>query len=513
MTKKIYDDYFYDEAAFNTHDGAYKPLEVPDAPANPLMIPSLLKPDKETNDALYYTVEATAGETAILPGEKTKTWGYNNSILGQTIVYPNNKAIHVKLKNSLPELTTFHWHGLNVSGPIVDGGCHAPVYPGETKEIEFTLHQPASTDWLHAHPCPATAQQVYNGLAAMVIVQDEHEASLDLPHHYGIDDVPVILQDRTYHEGNQLDYRADYDPDGVQGPTPLINGTVNAYFDVTAPKIRLRLLDGANRREWRLHFDQNLPFYQIAGDASLLPEPVAFTKLMMTCAERAEIVVDFSSFKPGDKVKLYSDDTPILEFRIQEFTHDFQSKIPEKLLTIEPPKVDPKTPIRKIVMSGMDESVMIDGKKFEMSRIDATQEIGLAQYWDVENSNDMKDGMIHPFHVHGTHFLVISRNGKTPYPNELGYKDTIGVNPGETVRLLVEFDLPGVYMYHCHILEHEDGGMMAQIETYDPAKPRVKYKLMDMKTFMDAFAKERGTTPDKLWLPGMDSYKKMDMKM
>lgn len=108
--------------------------------------------------------------------------------------------------------------------------------------------------------------------------------------------------------------------------------------------------------------------------------------------------------------------------------------------------------------------------------------MGQAQYWDVTNTNTMDGGMVHPFHVHGTQFLIISRNGKAPYPNEHGYKDTVGVNPGETVRLLVRFDLPGVYMYHCHIIEHEDGGMMAQIESYDPSLPRPTYKLMDMDT-------------------------------
>ncbi|WP_273730957.1 multicopper oxidase domain-containing protein, partial [Leuconostoc mesenteroides] len=105
------------------------------------------------------------------------------------------------------------------------------------------------------------------------------------------------------------------------------------------------------------------------------------------------------------------------------------------------------------------------------------------------------------------------RNGHAPYPNEYGFKDTVGVNPGETVRLLVRFDLPGVYMYHCHIIEHEDGGMMAQIETFDPAKPKQEYKLMDMDTLMMALAKERGVKPSEIWMGGMQSYEKMGMKM
>lgn len=512
MTETVTTDYFFDEKAFDKQDGAYIPLRVADAPEKPLNVPPLLKPDKETKDDVYYTVTAQAGETQILPGAKTKTWGYNNSILGKTIVYPAGKHIHVTLQNHLPELTTFHWHGLLVTGPYVDGGCHAPVYPGEAKQIDFTLNQPAATTWLHAHPCPSTAEQVWHGLATMVLVTDKHSSELNIPNNYGVDDIPVVLQDRIFHENNQLDYHADYNPDGVTGPTAMINGTVNPYFDVTTQKLRLRLLDGANRREWRLHLSDDLQFTQIAGDESLLPHPIKMTHLMITCAERQEIVIDFEGYHEGDEVTLFSDDTPLLKFRIHKFAKD-DSVIPEDLFTVKAPTVDPQTPVRKVVMSGMDEGVEIDGKKFQMQRIDATQPVGKAQYWDIVNSNDPKQGMVHPFHMHGTEFLVISRNGHEPYPNEHGFKDTVGVNPGETVRILVRFDLPGLYMYHCHILEHEDGGMMAQIQAYEPDKPMPKYKLMDMETLMNAFAKERGIKPEYLWMAGMDSYKKLGMKM
>ena len=513
MVNKVNTDYFFDEAAFNTHDGGYVPLEVYDSPEVPLAIPPLLEPDKETDTDTYYTVEAQAGETQILPGAKTKTWGYNTSLLGKTIVYHVGKHNHVTLKNSLPELTTFHWHGLGVSGPYVDGGCHAPVYPGEESKIDFTLHQPAATTWLHAHPCPSTAEQVWHGLATMVLVKDEHEESLPLPRNYGVDDIPLVLQDRRFHEDNQWDYRADYDPDGVQGPTALINGTVNPYFDVTTQKLRLRILDGANRREWRLHFSDDLKFTQIAGDSSLLPEPVEFTKLMLTCAERAEIIVDFKDYKEGDEVTLYSDDVPLVKFKIQAYAPD-NSVLPDKLLDVPAEQADPEVPVRKMLMSGMDEEVMLDGKKFNMQRIDGTQPVGKAQVWEITNSNDMEGGMVHPFHVHGTEFLILSRNGHEPYANEHGYKDTVGVNPGETVRILVRFAQTGVYMYHCHILEHEDGGMMAQIQSYDPAEKELKkYKLMDMETLMMAFAEERGIKPEELWMAGMESYEKMGMEM
>ena len=130
-------------------------------------------------------------------------------------------------------------------------------------------------------------------------------------------------------------------------------------------------------------------------------------------------------------------------------------------------------------MSGMDDQVRLDGKLFDMQRIDRKQKIGDTVLWDVVNTNDMDGGMIHPFHMHGCQFLVLSRNGKEPYPNEHGWKDTVGVNAGETVRVAVQFTKFGVYMYHCHILEHEDTGMMAQIEAYDPNHEH-KYHLISM---------------------------------
>ncbi|CAI2552672.1 Multicopper oxidase mco [Apilactobacillus kunkeei] len=288
----------------------------------------------------------------------------------------------------------------------------------------------------------------------------------------------------------------------------MINGTVNPYFDVTTQKVRLRLLDGANRREWRLHFSDDLEFTQIAGDGSLLIHPVKFTHLMITCAERQEIIVDFGQYKPGDEVVLYSDDVPIMHFRIHEFAKD-DSIIPDTLFEMNTPKVTENTPVRKVVMSGMDEEVALDGKKFDMERIDAKQTMGNCEIWEVTNTNDCENGMVHPFHMHGCQFEVLDRDGHDPYPNETGLKDTIGVNPDETVRFKAWFDHPGVFMYHCHIIEHEDGGMMAQIRVDDPDHPQ-EFHLTKMDDLMKAFAKERGVAVEDLDLSGMSCYDHME---
>ncbi len=506
---KIYTDYFFNKHIFDLKGGGYIPLENSDAPQSPLRVPEILQPDKETPHEIFYTVKAQTGEAQILPGKKTKTWGYNSNFLGKTIVFKRGKTIHAHLVNNLPEVTSFHWHGLDIPGPIEDGGCHAIIYPGKSKDISFKVDQPASMCWLHAHPCPETAAQVWRGLVAPVIILDDEEAKLPLPRNYGVDDIPLILQDRTFHQNNQLDYKADYNPDGVYGKTPLIDGTINPYFDVTTQKLRLRILNGSNRREWRLHFSNDLQFTEIASDDSLLTKPVKFTHLMITCAERHEIIVDFKDYRPGDEVILFSDKTPIVKFKVHKFQPD-NTKLPDHLLDLSPIKIDSSLPIHQVYMSGMDESVMMDNKKFNMSRIDYKINLNEPQIWEIHN---IKSNMDHPFHMHGTSFRVISRSGNKPYPNETGLKDTIGVDPGEHVFIRVQYKVPGIFMYHCHILEHEDGGMMEQLKVIDPNNPNKKYKLMDHKTLLKAFAKERNVSLNKLWLGGMQSYEKMNMPM
>lgn len=475
---EILNKYLFDEKAYDYHDAAYKALVVPKTKVHSLRIPKILEADKIQGDTIYYTIRAQTGQTQILDGKPTATWGYNASILGPLIKFVSGKHYHLTLINNLPEVTTWHWHGLDIPGPIEDGGPHAPVRPGEKKEIEFDINQQTMTAWLHPHPCPHTAEQVWHGLAAPVAVINPADNLPQIPHDWGIDDIPVIFQDRTFHD-NQLDYQSDYDMDGTLGDTALVNGTVNAEFTVTRPWLRLRVLNGANRRELRLNSNDNITMTQIASDGGFLPHAVPLTKLMLTCAERAELLLDFSSYKTGDQVVLKADDTPILRLKVGDFTEDNRSQLPATLKQIERGFTGGAT--HKVVMAGMDDSVRINDKLYDMTRIDDQQIMGKNEIWDVSNTNDDMPGMgmIHPFHMHGMSFLVLSRNGHDPYPNEFGFKDTIGVNPGEHVRLLVRFSVPGIFMYHCHILEHEDTGMMAQIEVTDPAHP-IHWDLKDL---------------------------------
>ena len=504
MSDKVYTDYFYNSDDFDKNHGmGYKELHIPEGvEAQPLIVPPVLEPDKQENNDVWYTIESQEGEFQFLPGKKTHTWGYNFPVLGKTMVLTKGQHVHVTLKNSLPELTTYHWHGMEVSGPGNDGACHSPVYPGEEKQIDFVVNQPAALTWLHAHPCPSTASQVWMGLAMGVVVTDANEAQLPIPKTYGKDEFPIILQDRIFHEDNQFDYKADYNAMGIFGDTPVINGVVRPYVDVTTQKVRLIFLGGSNRREWRLHFSDDLVMTQIGGDDSFLEHPVKMTKVLIGPGERQQVVVDFSNYKEGDVVNLYTDDFKLVEFRIHNYEKD-DSVIPDTLFKPYDPVVNPNSPVPHVTM---DNHNMINGKKFAMQRIDLKQDLMNAEYWDVTNTNDKVNGMLHPFHIHGAHFLVVSRNGEEPYPNEKGvYKDTVEVAPQETVRLKVYFQNTGVFMYHCHIIEHEDAGMMAQIQIVDPKDPDKTYELMDMETLTKAFSEEKGIPMDEVYCPGMDT--------
>jgi len=433
----------------------------PSTGENELKIPPILQKDKEEGNDVYYTIEAQQGETEIFDGIQTKTLGYNGSFLGPVMRLKKGQTAHIKLKNSLGEETTFHWHGLIVAGDA-DGGPHDVIQPGEEKEVTFEVKQDRATLWFHPHPQGKTAKQVFNGLAGLMYIEDD----MDDPYVYGENDFPLIIQDRTFNEQKQLDYEAVKIPDGTMGDTLLINGTLNPRLTVNNEKVRLRLLNGSNARNFTFTLSNNQSFQQVASDGGLLNEPVELTELQLTPSERAEIVVDFSKVKENEDVKLVIEDgTVLLPFQVANEDTKIQKEIPKPRnpVTISNEEMQ-KEVSKEIVLFGMMNHVTINGKKFDPNRIDFTQKKGETEVWEIYNKPDMMGGMIHPFHIHGTQFKVISINGEEPPENLQGYKDTIAIEPGDRAKVAVKFEEEGVFMYHCHILEHEDNGMMGQIK-------------------------------------------------
>lgn len=428
---------------------------------NELKIPPVLQKDKEEGNDVYYTIEAQKGQTEIFDGIQTKTLGYNASFLGPVMKLKKGQTVHIKLINSLDEETTFHWHGLIIAGDA-DGGPHDVIQPGEEKEITFVVQQERATLWFHPHPKGKTAKQVFEGLAGLMYIED----GMDDPYVYGENDFPLIIQDRTFNDQKQLDYEAVKNADGTMGETLLINGTLNPRLTVNQEKVRLRLLNGSNMRNYTFKLSNNQSFQQVASDGGLLNEPVELTELQLTPSERAEIVIDFTKIKENEDVKLITDDgTVLLPFQV----NDKESKVQKEMLKPENPitisdEIMKKEVSKEIVLFGMMHHVTINGKKFDPNRIDFTQKKGETEVWEIYNKPDMMGGMIHPFHIHGTQFKVISINGEEPPENLQGYKDTIALDPGDKAKIAVKFEEKGVFMYHCHILEHEDNGMMGQIK-------------------------------------------------
>src|SRR5699024_7864413 len=306
----------------------------------------------------------------------------------------------------------------------------------------------------HPHPEGKTAKQVFGGLAGLLYIEDD----LKDTYEYGENDFPLIIQDRTFDDEKQLNYDAVKDPDGTMGETLLINGTVNPRLTVKQEKVRLRLLSGSNMRNYTMKLSNNEGFEQIASDGGLLNEPVKMDEIQLTPSERAEIVVDFSKFDAKDEVELMMDDeTVLLPFEINDKVKVSENELEE----IEDPvtiseEIRNKPVSKKIKLSGMGHHVAINDQQFDKNRIDMAQALGETEVWEIYNEKDMMGGMIHPFHIHGTQFKVISINKEEPPENLQGYKDTLSIEPGDKAKIAVKFTEPGIYMYHCHILEHED---------------------------------------------------------
>ena len=430
----------------------------------PLTFPPLLTPVTQEGNNVTYVLTAQEGKMTFVNGIETDTFGYNGNFLGPILRLDKGQHVTIKLKNDLNKATTFHWHGLEVAGDATDGGPHAVIEPGTTEAIHFTVNQQAATLWYHPHPMGYTAEQVYNGLAGLLYIDDEKSKSLHLPNDYAVNDFPIILQDRTFVDG-QLNYEEVANTIGTLGNTMMINGVVNPKLTAPKEKVRLRILNGSNALTYYLRFDNDMPFELIATDGGFVNAATEIKELTVGAGERVEILVDLTKVS-GNTLALMNDKTVILPINIsgtaKEHVYDTQLNtyvVPEEIANLEPTKL--------VTMEGMTEKFLLNGQVYDHDRIDLRQERGVTEIWEIENILSEEGAMAHPFHIHGTQFLVVSVNGEAPDASMQGYKDTITVQPMQKVRIAVRFSEPGIYMFHCHILEHEDVGMMGQIEVYE----------------------------------------------
>ncbi|WP_430427632.1 multicopper oxidase family protein [Parasphingorhabdus sp.] len=491
-----------------------------------LVIPRLYSGERESGEQVF-ELNLRHGVSQFFEGIETPTIGINQPYLGPTLELNAGDTVRMNVTSDLSETATVHWHGFHLPARA-DGGPHQPIEPGGSWTARFDVRQRASMFWYHSHAHRRSGPQVYQGLAGVIYVRDNASEALDLPNDYGVDDIPLVVQDRAFASDGSFIYstRMHNVMMGMMGDTMLVNGVVEPVFEAKSDRLRLRLVNGSNARFYHFGFDDGRSFHQIGTDGGLLAAPLPTDNVVLAPGERAQVIVDLSDGRP---VSLLADGLEIMGMGMggmggmgqgmtgsgrmrdsdrymdnwmmeeqenrggmkgdgmrgggmmderRRFTvllirpAESRTKpiaIPRQLATL--PQIDPGDAVRTrrfVLDMGMGMRMMrgggftINGKSMDMQRIDETVQVNTTEIWQVENASMMA----HPFHIHDVQFRILDRNGRAPDAAEQGLKDTVVVYPGEAVRLLLRFedytdaDLP--YMYHCHILEHEDVGMMGQ---------------------------------------------------
>lgn len=460
---------------------------------NPLLIPDTIK-GRNINLTLQN------GTHQFLSGAITTTMGVNGDILAPTIILNKGDSVNFSVLNQLADTTTIHWHGLHVS-PENDGGPHTYMTPSSTWNPSFKVLDKAATYWYHPHLHHKTNKHVSLGIAGLIIVRDSVESQLSLPRTYGIDDIPIVVQTKDFDASNQVVVHSNSDD------IIMANATIDAEVDVPAQIIRVRLLNGSSQRAFNVGLTNNQNFYQIASDGGLLATPYQTTRLLLSPGERAEILIDFTG-KNGDSVELksfaselpngiYGATTPgmmtamtlngyspnplngtnfkILKFKIKPQNSSAITSIPISLETVTPWSTSSVNTTRSLTFSpaamGINQlngTFLINNVSFDMTTINYTIPLNNVEIWEITNQS----AIAHPFHIHDVQFYILTRNGVAPPLNERGRKDVVLVKPQEVVRFITKFEtfsnsnVP--YMYHCHLLRHEDDGMMGQFIVSSP---------------------------------------------
>lgn len=448
---------------------------------NELAIPPLAESHEE-GGVRTFSLTAQEGRTSF-PGINvdTVTWGFNGDFLGPTLRAERGERVRIDVHNDLPIPTSVHWHGMHLPAAM-DGGPHQMIGAGSDWHPSWVIDQPASTLWYHPHPHGETERHIYNGLAGMFIIDDDASRAAQLPQEYGVDDLPIIVQDRSFDHDGQFELRHDGSEPGMLGDTVMVNGTVGAVQEVTTERVRLRLLNGSTARTYTFEIPEH-PLVLVASDGGLLDAPLPVERIRLAPGERVEAVV---GFEPGETVRLRSvetdlggiavpattganDEFDVLEFRAAAELSPSPEPDWEASMHAEDDALheEEATVTRSFELEGRD----INGKEMDMSRIDEVAYVGDTEVWEVRSAQPIP----HSFHIHDVQFRILTINGAEPPPQLAGPKDTILLEPRRRYRLLLRFDDYAdprhPYMYHCHMLLHEDEGMMGQFVVIEPGAP------------------------------------------
>ena len=464
----------------------------------PLPIPPVL-----TGTNFNLTVQR--GSQSFYAGTATSTYGINGSFLSPTLIVNKGDSVSIHVYNNLNEPTTLHWHGLHVS-PQNDGGPAQAIASGGTWNPGFAIRNNAGTFWFHPHGLGTTERQVAKGIAGMLIVHDSAEMSLDIPKRYGIDDIPMIVQTKEFDVLHQIAIAGEMDT------ALFVNGALQAYLDAPAQVVRLRLLDGSSMRSYIFGLSNGQTFYQISTDGGLIDTPLALTRLRLSPGERADILINLSGLT-GQHIQLmsYASELPdgiygaahvgsgldtisgynenflngadftVLKINVMAATGNPVNTIPSSLVPFVPYQANTATVNRTLVFDTIrllpaDKPNLaagpfgINDKHFDMDTINLQTYINNTEIWTLQNHTDIA----HPFHIHNVNFQVIEKSGAATPAAERGWKDVVLVMPHDSVMFITRFtdfaDAGVPYMYHCHLLHHEDDGMMGQYLVLDTTR-------------------------------------------
>jgi FtsP/CotA-like multicopper oxidase with cupredoxin domain len=462
---------------------------------------------------LDIALKATPAEVPILPGNPTGVWQFQGrvikgdrsslinlerSYLGPIIRTRTGQSVRIRFYNNINDKTIVHWHGLHVPADM-DGHPRLAISGGETYVYEFEVHNRAGTYWYHPHPHGMTGPQVYGGLAGLFLVSDDEEKAAGLPD--GEYDIPLVIQDRAFDNRNQLIYLSGHRMEqmtGFLGDWILVNGYPDFILPAATRAYRLRLLNGSNSRIYKLAWQDGSPLTVIGTDGGLLERPVQRDYVMLGPGERLELWVDFSRYSVGSETALVSlpfdggmlgggrggrgmmasgaslpngGGFPIFKVRVNR-REETPHTLPKQLSTIKRDRaaeaVNADQP-KKFYLEMRHMNWTINGRIFSMDTVANEEKVRMnsLEVWEFVNEGGgmgMMGGMDmpHPLHLHGKQFQVLKRQGVLHHGYvDDGWKDTVLVMPGERIRILVRFgDYPGLFLYHCHNLEHEDMGMM-----------------------------------------------------
>jgi spore coat protein A, manganese oxidase len=487
---------------------------------DPLPIPPVAQrqgyrpiPGDPKRSVAFYRVQAQAIANKVhrdLP--PTKFWGFGSSVPGPTFETHSGEPLLIEWVNSLPGehflpvdhmihgaepdkpavRTVVHLHGAK-TGPESDGFPEDWIVPGKSSLYYYPNQQDAAMLWYHDHALGINRLNVYAGLLGSFFIRDSAEEGLNLPK--GKYEVPLILFDRLFTHDAQLLYPVSPDPQSpwvpeVMGNAILVNGKLFPYLEVEPRKYRFRLLNGSNSRLYHLAFANDAPFQQIGTDQGLLPAPVPLTLLEIAPGERADLIVDFSEHR-GEQLILKSDAFVVMQFRVSSAKVNDISYVPAILRSIA--KIPESQSVQTRLLT-LDEYVNKAGNPV-MQLLNATHWkdpitekplLGSTEIWSLINpTNDT-----HPIHLHLVRFQILDRQSYEPWlfqtkrqlhfvspaqppdPNEAGWKDTVQAHSRMVTRIIVPFEgFAGRYVWHCHILEHEDNEMMRPYEVISqPAK-------------------------------------------